>query len=134
MLDLFALVLAVVLVVIASSSKWQIKVGKHRSALASGAYKLGLIFPLGGTISILAILRLIGRLEPDLCRGCSRITYGLVATPLIGWVLTFIGLIGLKSFGTIDRSLSKALVLIGVICGPLLLGVGFFEILVTLRG
>jgi hypothetical protein len=133
MVDIGALALAIVLIVMASNPRWQIQVGKHRLANASGNLKFAVIFPLGATISIVAVARLIGVLDAKLCPACSRITYGLVLTPYVGWVLTFIGLLGVKSFSTIRRPISRALVVIGIICGPLLLGTGFFEIVVRLR-
>jgi hypothetical protein len=133
MFDICVLALAIVLLTMATNRTWDIKIGKHRPVSASGNYKLGLIFPLGAVISILAIIRIVGHFDSGLCVSCSRIPYSLVVTPYVGWVLTFIGLFGLKSFTEIRKPMSRALVIIAIICGPLLLGVGFFQILLRLR-
>jgi hypothetical protein len=133
MVDIFVLAAAVALIFLATNPKWQLQVGKHRRVNADGKFKVAILFPLGATLSIVAGARLIGALDPNLCGACSRITYGVVPTPYIGWVLTFIGVLGLKSFSAVRRPMDRALVIIGIICGPLLLGVGFFEVATQLR-
>jgi hypothetical protein len=133
MFDYCALALAAVLVAFACNPRWELRLGKFRTVTVSGSQKFALVFPLGSTISIIAILRLIGRFDPSLCGTCSRITYDLVWMPYVGWVLAFIGLSGLRSFSVVKGRGSKSLVVLAVVCGPLLVGVGFFEILLRLR-
>jgi hypothetical protein len=107
--------------------------GKHRPVPATADFRLAILFPLGGMVSIVAIVRLIGLVKTGLCGPCSRLSYSLIITPFIGWVMTFIGLFGLKSFAKLTKHLSKALVVISVVCGPLLLGLGLFQIVMRVK-
>lgn len=134
MFDGPVLVLAVTVVAIACNPKSQIPVGRIRQKPASPAFKLGVILPLGVAFGIGAASRLIGHLQPNLCRPCGSIPYGIIGNAYFGWVLTFIGLLGLRSFASVRGRINRAFIIIAVICGPFLLTLGFFEILRAIRG
>jgi hypothetical protein len=91
------------------------------------------MLPLAMTLAIVASIRLFGDFNPKQCPACSRVAYGLVATPYCGWALTVIGLLGLRSFGAIRSRMTRGLVIISIIAGPFLLGIGFHDIIQQIR-
>src|SRR5256885_11701925 len=133
MFDFVVLGLAIVLMVIAVNPRWHLQVGKLRRTPASARFKFCFVFPLGASLSMIAGLRLIGYLNHNLCHTCMRVGYGVVTQLYFGWVFTFIGLLGLRSFATTKKLANRSLIVIASICGPLLLAFGFFEIVVRIK-
>ena len=134
MFDAFVLAIAVVIIVVAVNPRLRIMVGRRRPAIASRSYKLAFILPLGAIMSVVALVRLLGYLSSNRCHECFRITYSLASTPYVGWVLTFIGLSGVRTLASIQDRMTRALVLVSIICGPFLICVGLYEIVLRMRG
>ena len=133
MVDLGALVLAMFLMFVVGNQRFQFQVGRFKHVKANGHFRLIFVFPLGATLSLIAIFRLIGHLRPDQCTPCSRVSYGVLSTLYPGWALTSIGLFGVKSFAVIQKPMIRALVIISIICGPFLMWVGFHDIVLWMR-
>ena len=133
MIDLGALALAIILALIICDRRLQFRVGKHRPTAVNGHFRLIFVFPLAATLLIVAIFRLVGDISPDRCSTCSRVSYGLITTLYPGWVLTFVGLFGIRFFASIQRRITKGLVIVSIICGPFLMWVGFRELTLWVR-
>jgi hypothetical protein len=134
MIDLGALVLAMVLLFLIGDRRLQFSVGKYRPTIVDGQFRLVFIFPLAATLSIVAVFRLIGHLSPDRCATCGRVSYSLLSTLYPGWVLTFLGLFGVRRFAAIQERMTRALVVVSIICGPFLMLVSFHDIVLWVRG
>ena len=133
MLDICVLVLAVCLLTLASNPKSRITVGKFHHAPASATEKVIFLVPLALTLAIVASVRLFGDFNPKLCPACSRVEHGLAVTPYIGWALTFIGLLGVRSSPAIRSRMTRGLVIVSIVAGPFLMGIGFHDIMLQIR-
>jgi hypothetical protein len=133
MLDICVLVLAVCLLTLAANPKSRITVGKFHNATASGTFKVVFLLPLALTLTIVASARLFGDFNPKQCPACSRVQYSLAVTPYVGWALTVIGLMGLRSFRAIHSRGTRGLVIVSIIAGPFLMGIGFHDIVQQIR-
>jgi hypothetical protein len=134
MIDVGILIVAMFLIFVVGNQRFQFEVGKYKRVKANGHFRLIFVFPLGATLSIVAIFRLIGHYRPDQCATCARVSYDLLSTLYPGWALFLMGLFGVKSFTKIKQRMTRAFVIISIICGPFLLLVGFHEIVLRVRG
>jgi hypothetical protein len=133
MVDVGALILAMFLIFVVGNQRFQFQVGRFKPVNANGHFRFIFLFPLGATLSIIAIARLIGHFRPDECAKCSRVSYDVLFTLYPGWALTLIGLFGVKSFATIQERMIRAFIIISTICGPFLIWVGFHDIILQMR-
>jgi hypothetical protein len=134
MIDVGILIVAMFLIFVVGNQRFQFEVGKYKRVKANGHFRLIFVFPLGATLSIVAIFRLIGHYRPDQCATCARVSYDLLSTLYPGWAFLLMGLFGVKSFTKIKQRMTRAFVIISIICGPFLLLVGFHEIVLRVRG
>ncbi len=132
--DLCALVLAIFLIFVVGNQRFQFQIGKFNHVKANGHFGLIFVFPLGATLSLVAILRLIGHFRPDQCATCAHVGYSLLSTLYPGWALSLIGLFGMKSFSAIKGRTNRAFVVIAIICGPFLMWIGFHDLALWVRG
>jgi hypothetical protein len=133
MIDIVALVVAMFLIFVVGNQRFQFEVGKYKRVKANGHFRVIFVFPLGATLSIVAIFRLIGHYRPDQCATCSRVSYDLLSTLYPGWALSLMGIFGVKSFAKIKERMTRAFVIIAIICGPFLMWVGFHDIVLWVR-
>ena len=133
MVDAGALILAMYLIFVVGNQRFQFQVGRFKRVNANGHFRLIFVFPLGATLSIIAIARLVGHFRPDECAKCSRVSYDVLSALYPGWALTLIGFFGLRSFATIQGRMIRAFVIISTICGLFLMWVGFRDIVLQMR-
>src|SRR5262249_51439488 len=131
-IDLFAAVVGVAGLIFSCNGQLPFPVGKHRSVRASRHFTFVVLFPLASVVSIIAIGRLTDFGIPSFQTTSHRLEYQMGINLYIGWVLTFIGLRGIGSFKSL-KCLSRAMVIIAIPCGPLLMALGIFQIILRLR-
>ena len=134
MIDLGTLVVAIFLIFVVGNRRFKFQVGRFRPVTASERYKLIFVFPLGSTLLLIAIFRLIGHFRPDLCSTCTGVRYSLLSTLYLGWILSFMGALGLKSFAAIQSRMNRAFVIISIICGPFLMWLGMHDLVLWIKG
>jgi hypothetical protein len=133
MVDLVVLMLAMFLIFAVGNQRFQFHVGRVKRVKANWRYRQIFVFPLGATLSIVSIFRLVGHFRPDQCAACTRVSYSLLGTLYPGWIFTLLGFLGVKSFAAIKDRMNRAFVIIAIICGPFLMWVGFHDIVLWMR-
>jgi hypothetical protein len=131
-LDFLALGLSIAVLIFASRATLPFTVGKHTSIPADRKFTFVILFPLGAALSIVSTARLLGHFALQFSP-LSKIGYAIGFDLYIGWVLTVLGLLGIRSFKSLQGHLRQGFVIVAIACGPLLLGLGIFQVAVTLR-
>ena len=133
MFDLGILAFSMFLIFVVCNRRFRFQVGKFKPVEADARYKFLFVFPLGTILAIIAVLRMLGHFNPDRCLNCSQVSYDLIGTIYVGWVLSIYGLFGVRSFRKIKHRAVRAFVVVAIICGPFLMGLGLHDLAVLLR-